>query len=114
MFENFFNTFGEEAPFFDAAFQLSLAFGGNGIGFALAAFTDEFDSAFEPAAFFHFCQMRIEPSVRGLEHPPGKIGEFLPNAISVHCAATLKKPQNQQIHMPLHHLTIQTLLFHKR
>jgi hypothetical protein len=31
----------------------------------------------------------------------------------VHCAATLKKSQNQQVHMTLHHLTVQTLFFHK-
>ena len=114
MFEDLFNAVGEEAPFFDAAFELGFAFGGDGICFAFAALADQFRSTFEPSAFFHFCQMRVEPSVRGLEYPPGQVSEFLPNAVPVHCAVTLEKPQNQQIHMPLHHLTVQTLFFHKR
>ncbi len=111
MLENLLDTFGEEAPLLAASFQLGLAFGGDGVGFALAAFADEFGSAFEPAGFFHFRQMRVEPPAGGLEYPSGQVSEFLPNLVPVYCAATLKKPQNQQIHMPLQHLTVQALFF---
>ena len=51
MFKNLFNAFGEEAPFFDAAFEFCFPFGGDGVGFSLPAFADEFGSTFEPAVF---------------------------------------------------------------
>jgi len=113
MFQNLFDALGKEVPLFDAALEFRFPLGGDGIGFALAAFADEFGSAFEPAELFHFCQMRVEPPVGGLEHSTGQVSELLSNAVPVHCAATLKESQNQQIHMPLHHLTIQTLFFHR-
>ena len=42
MFEDLFNTFGEKAPFFDAAFEFYFSFGGDGIGFAFAPLADQF------------------------------------------------------------------------
>jgi len=77
--ENLFNDAGKKCPLLNAALEFGLAFGGDGIGFALPAFADKFGSACKPAGFFHFRQMRIEPPIGGLEYPPRQVGEFLPS-----------------------------------